>query len=88
MSHVLSFPGPRMQSASAGFHRSSTRLAPLAPKHASGRLRHALKVHAMATVGGGSTSFMGVGVRGGRSLAVAPRVGRVGRSSRLTVKSM
>ena len=81
---------------SSGSLASSTsrgnRVAPLAPKHAAGRVRRALKCSAAMAISAApasSTSFMGARVAGGRSVSTsAPR--RSGASSRggLVVKAM
>jgi hypothetical protein len=69
--------------------RSATRVAGLAPKHASGRIRRALKCQAL--LGGGSASMMGQRlVVAGRGVAPTIRGAgrRAGRGGKLVVKAM
>lgn len=62
-----------------------TRVAALAPKHASGRARRALKCQASMTITA-TKSFMGQRLHG--ASAVAPSRRTAGRSGRLVVRSM
>lgn len=69
----------------AGTRSSSNRVAQLAPKHAAGRVRRAMRVSAMARVGG--SSFMGQRVaRAAPGMAPSRKVS--GRGKGLVVRAM
>ncbi|KAL6753774.1 P-loop containing nucleoside triphosphate hydrolase protein [Haematococcus lacustris] len=73
-----------MQSSQGLGQRPATRVACLAPKHASGRVRRALKCQAALT----ASSFAGQRLSGAAPRVTMPARRSAGRSARLVVKSM
>ena len=85
MAHSLRFGGNGLLAGA----RESNRVAPLAPKHAAGRVRRAMKCQAMACVSlNSSSSFMGQRVNKlNAGMVISRRASGKGKS-RLVVKSM